>query len=79
LTDESSEVPCLLFDQDAMPRARPEHKELLDHLYTAWAIIANAQYWDITDRNRYGEWVAARSRWRDRFHELLDKYLVHDD
>lgn len=41
-----------------------------DLLYTAWAIIANARDWLITD-DQAQEWVDAAERWRDEWHKTL--------
>jgi len=39
--------------------------------YEAWALLANAAYWDHTDKRRGAEWDAALIRWRDRWHATL--------
>lgn len=54
----------LIMPQDTAP---PE-----DLAYDAWALLANGAYWDHTDPDRSAEWLAARDRWRDRWHATLD-------
>lgn len=46
-------------------------KELKDHLYMAWTIIANANEgnWD----NATPEWKQAAEKWRDGWHKLSGK------
>lgn len=42
--------------------------DLLNHLDTAWGVIANALDWDTEGRD---EWCAAAGKWRDRWDEIL--------
>ena len=41
-----------------------------DLLEAAWGIIANAWDWNMDDRQ---DWRAAAKRWRDAYHETLNK------
>jgi len=45
-------------------------EELLDHLETAWGIIANAYQgnWDTA----HPDWRKAAERWREKWHKILD-------
>ena len=42
--------------------------ELLDHLDTAWDVIANASDWDTDGRE---DWQKAAERWRSEWEEIL--------
>jgi hypothetical protein len=55
-------------------RLRAEVERLMEGMELAWGLIANGQYWDRTDGRRYGEWNAARAKWRDEhWHPALDR------
>ena len=43
-------------------------------LYDAWAIIANAANWAEPD----SVWVAAATKWRDRWHATLPRSIRHE-
>ena len=50
---------------------------LLEHLYDAWAIIANASdgNWDKESE----EWATAAKRWRDTWYLILDARLPNKE
>jgi hypothetical protein len=48
---------------------------MMDALYKAWVVIANARDW-LLDDAQAAEWRAAAERWRDnQFHPLLDAHV----
>lgn len=63
---------CAEIDRYIASQPDEDSEEPDDLLYTAWSIIANGQYWDDTDNPKAREWVAAATRWRDRFHETIE-------
>lgn len=50
------------------------HETLLNHLYTAWGVIANVSggRWE----EQSDEWRTAAVRWRDEFHKLLSEGVL---
>lgn len=44
-----------------------------DLLEIAWCVIANASDWDNPDRT---EWRKAAERWRDKYHQTLNKQMT---
>ena len=47
---------------------------LMDHMYLALGIIANASDWGIED-DQAREWVQAAERWRDEYHAMLRTWV----
>lgn len=58
------------------PSQEKAFDKLMDSMELAWGLIANAQYWDRSDLNKYAEWEAAKIKWRDEhWHPALNNEL----
>lgn len=73
LSKDADDYQRIALDQEIeLEKVTASNEERMGALEIAWGVIANAKNWDYDIET---EWTKAATRWRDRYHAILNKAL----